>query len=432
MKKVQSVAGLLLTVACGRGSSITPPPPPPPAVASVTITAARTTLAVNDVLALTFEEKDAQGKALTGRAVTWLSTAPTVASVTQSGILTALAPGSATIRATSEGVTGSLGFTVKDTGGTTDPLLVQRLVAQQGLAIALISTTLQSQLGVSTFARTTDFSCQTQYGGISIRKTAGDTLPPFDLSVYYDSTCTRRYLSEHVTTYDLGETGVHMIATASYFGPTGTLLGTTTYDERAMFPTATTGLALYGLGTFTPANGGPGVSLGLSCALGGGPGVLLSLPCQAGVAQNLPAFAIAIGSVTTAQLVVDTLGVVSFNGASTLRSAELNGLALAVPQPSALTILGGVSRGTTTASGSEAVFTLFPPMPTGWSVTDSAHDQRFTINLVSNEVRNLTGTISRISTGATLATIGVDQSGTGTITYSDGTVAAVTSWTLSK
>lgn len=223
-----------------------------------------------------------------------------------------------------------------------------------------------------------------------------------------------------------------MIATASYYGPTGTFLGTTAYDERAMFPTSTTGLALYGLGTFTPANGGPGVSLGLSCSLGGGPGVLLSLPCQAGVAQNLPAFAIAIGSVTTAKLIVDTLGVVSFNGASTLKSAEPNGLALAVPQPFALTILGGATLGTTTASGSEAVFTLFPPMPTGWSAADSAHDQRFTINLVSNEVRNLIGTISRISTGATLATIGVDQSGTGSITYSDGSVAAVTSWTLSK
>jgi hypothetical protein len=39
-------------------------------------------------------------------------------------------------------------------------------------------------------------------------------------------------------------------------------------------------------------------------------------------------------------------------------------------------------------------------------------------------------TITRVSTGVTLATAAVDHSGTGTITYSDGSSAAITSWTL--
>ena len=63
---------------------------------------------------------------------------------------------------------------------------------------------------------------------------------------------------------------------------------------------------------------------------------------------------------------------------------------------------------------------------------DTGHDQAFTINVASNTVRNLIGTITRISTGAVLASLALDQSGTGTITYSDGTVAAVTSWTLAQ
>jgi hypothetical protein len=41
-------------------------------------------------------------------------------------------------------------------------------------------------------------------------------------------------------------------------------------------------------------------------------------------------------------------------------------------------------------------------------------------------------TIIQLSTGATLATGSVDQSGTGTITYSDGSSAAITSWTLAE
>ncbi len=42
----------------------------------------------------------------------------------------------------------------------------------------------------------------------------------------------------------------------------------------------------------------------------------------------------------------------------------------------------------------------------------------------------LKATVTAISTGANLATLGVDQSGTGTIDYADGTKAAITSWLL--
>jgi hypothetical protein len=35
-----------------------------------------------------------------------------------------------------------------------------------------------------------------------------------------------------------------------------------------------------------------------------------------------------------------------------------------------------------------------------------------------------------MSSGITLATGAVDQSGSGTITYSDGNIAAITNWTL--
>jgi hypothetical protein len=56
--------------------------------------------------------KDASGNLLTGRAVTWSSSSPTLASVSGTGLVTGLLAGSATIRATSEGQSGSAVVTV--------------------------------------------------------------------------------------------------------------------------------------------------------------------------------------------------------------------------------------------------------------------------------------------------------------------------------
>jgi uncharacterized protein YjdB len=51
--------------------------------------------------------RDASGTALTGRAITWSSSAPAVASVSADGLVSGLSPGTATITASSEGKSGS-------------------------------------------------------------------------------------------------------------------------------------------------------------------------------------------------------------------------------------------------------------------------------------------------------------------------------------
>jgi len=49
--------------------------------------------------------KDADGNRLSGRAATWISTDPSVANVSQIGVVTGLTPGNAIVRVTSEGIT---------------------------------------------------------------------------------------------------------------------------------------------------------------------------------------------------------------------------------------------------------------------------------------------------------------------------------------
>ena len=82
------------------------------AVASVTVTPGPLSMTVGQTTQLVATLKDAGGAVLNGRAVTWSSSNTNVASVSSQGVLTAAAPGNATITATSEGKSGTDAITV--------------------------------------------------------------------------------------------------------------------------------------------------------------------------------------------------------------------------------------------------------------------------------------------------------------------------------
>ncbi len=73
-----------------------------------------TTLNVQATFQLTSTTRDATGNVLPGRVVTWASSNTAVATVSATGLLTCVAPGSATIIASSEGVTGTVAIAVAD------------------------------------------------------------------------------------------------------------------------------------------------------------------------------------------------------------------------------------------------------------------------------------------------------------------------------
>jgi len=120
-----SAAGLVTAIAAGTAiitasiegvpatATITVTPTP---VASVTVTPASFSLPVGGSQPVTATARDAAGTPITGRPVAWTSSTPAVASVSTSGVVTALAVGTATITASIEGRTGTSLLTV--TGGT--------------------------------------------------------------------------------------------------------------------------------------------------------------------------------------------------------------------------------------------------------------------------------------------------------------------------
>src|SRR6266571_2989223 len=81
-------------------------------VGSVTVSPAAVSLTVGQTMQLAATPKDANGTALSGRAVTWGTSNAAVATVSASGVVTGVAAGSATITATSEGQSGTAALTV--------------------------------------------------------------------------------------------------------------------------------------------------------------------------------------------------------------------------------------------------------------------------------------------------------------------------------
>jgi len=104
-----------------------------PSVSTVSVASNTGELTVGQTTTLTATPKDASGNALTGRTVTWSSSNDAKATVSSSGVVTGVSPGSVTITATSEGRSGSTTLNVRPAPvGSVDvsPLSKSLLVGQ--------------------------------------------------------------------------------------------------------------------------------------------------------------------------------------------------------------------------------------------------------------------------------------------------------------
>ena len=81
-------------------------PVPTPRILSIAVAPGRADLHVGDAMQLTASTRAAGGTAA-GGSVSWASSDPSVATVTATGLVTAVAPGTATVTATADGVSGS-------------------------------------------------------------------------------------------------------------------------------------------------------------------------------------------------------------------------------------------------------------------------------------------------------------------------------------
>ena len=106
--------GCLVAWSCGGDSSGTTGPQTEPPVASVTVAPSTASLLLlGDTVRLEAVARDASGSLLSGKVFTWSSSLESVATVSATGLVTAVANGGATIRATTSSVAGSSTVTVQ-------------------------------------------------------------------------------------------------------------------------------------------------------------------------------------------------------------------------------------------------------------------------------------------------------------------------------
>ncbi|WP_420441702.1 Ig-like domain-containing protein [Candidatus Palauibacter sp.] len=109
---VAALAGLAGAAACGDGAT-DPPAPDPLRPATVTVTPATVQFrALGATAQLAAEVRDQNGQTMAGAGVTWLSSAPAVASVSSTGQVTAAGNGTATITANAGSASGTSMVTV--------------------------------------------------------------------------------------------------------------------------------------------------------------------------------------------------------------------------------------------------------------------------------------------------------------------------------
>jgi len=321
---------------------------------------------------------------------------------------------------------------------STNSLVAQRALAQTGLAVALASNVLQSQLEVILLTTNQSMACQNSIDGTVSADTGSTATTSFEgdlvypVNLYYGADCAKPYIAASIT----GSNGVYLTETATYYGLTGTELGVLSLNESLDSTNGSSGgmnMNAYGYGLFTPASGAKTpVQLGLYCNIVAG---AASLDCAGAVAQDFPNLNMAIGAVTPLTLVeeqgsTNDLHPMTFSGTGSVVTGALGSLTLTNPSETSLVITGGTAYAAPAVSGSVGSFSLFPPTPTSWTLTDTTHDQQIVISVMDDTTRDTSILITQIGTGTSLASGTVDQSGTGTITYSDSSIDAVTNWTL--
>jgi len=245
------------------------------------------------------------------------------------------------------------------------------------------------------------------------------------VNLFYDNSCNVPYIETSVTG-KFKPKGANFQATlqesSHFFAPDGsTALGTLTLTGMATLNSNANLLNLLTAAKFTPVGKAP-IPLGLICT----PSLTSpSIACAGAIAQNFPP-SIALGSLTPITMTLGTHSLTFSGGSSQLRYGKLRTVKLGKSSTKVL-VAGGTVYGSTTLTGSAPNLVLFPPAPTTWTITDSAHGAQAVATVVGSPGRNTELIISKIW-GAMLASADLDDSGSGILTYSDSSTVPIVSW----
>jgi hypothetical protein len=133
------IASAIVLLSCSATDSTNPGGGSTPvAVATINVGLPRALIHVGDSVQASATLLSATSSALTGRAITWSTDKASVASVSQSGLVTSVGLGTAVISASSEGVTGQATLSVTFVSTESDIIVFENAFSRPGGAIYLL------------------------------------------------------------------------------------------------------------------------------------------------------------------------------------------------------------------------------------------------------------------------------------------------------
>jgi hypothetical protein len=320
----------------------------------------------------------------------------------------------------------------------TPSLLEQSALTQQGLAIGLAQTMIQTELDIGRGQSAAVGTCLSlSQGGNGSQKTlvrtnGGDN---FTVEIYYDNACTKLYVHAVVVAGGPNPNVVRFTETLTYHGTSGIKVGTASVVQRvgdsSKGPNFT---QISNVGTLTPVNGGLPVHFGFECAYPNSVLAKSAVDCSVGVAQEINMLSEGVASLAT---ITGTLTKIAglqyketFSG-SKGRLARGQNLGISAPTMETIKITGTpVTVGSSSTQGSIGRVSAFMGAPASWTVTDTAHNAKFSITLHATASPFFAGTISLANFGATVATIRTDVAGNGSVTFSNNQKIKISNWML--
>jgi hypothetical protein len=321
-------------------------------------------------------------------------------------------------------------------GSGSDPeLVITHAQAQTALGFGLAQVVLQSQLLIVAELSGQVAGCAVLKSGGSAK--AGIGSPPTSATIYFDNACTQPFMVADGTLTVSGNGNLVTVPEAvSFYSVSGTHVGDLMLNVSLGQPTSAAPVTLYSLGTYTPTTGvrSP-VQFGLDCSIPANIATTSgTVTCDVGVAQDFPSLGTAFGSVSPLTFNAPALnsnGLSGFGFSDTpIQQGPLGSLSLTAPGGSSLTLSGGASRSSFYGGATLGAYALFPPTPTEWYVRDSGTEQDFIVGLDTSPATGYLMSEGKPLTTTILVSASTDKSGTGSITWSDGSVSPVNNWTL--
>ncbi|MBA3656111.1 MAG: Ig-like domain-containing protein [Gemmatimonadaceae bacterium] len=118
MRRVHAILpfSVAILAACGGGSDSSGPAPSNNVVSTVVVTGASSSLQVGQTVQFSAEARNSSGELISAGQASWSVSPASVASIDSKGLVTAIASGTANVKATIQSVSGNLSVPVTDVG----------------------------------------------------------------------------------------------------------------------------------------------------------------------------------------------------------------------------------------------------------------------------------------------------------------------------